>query len=87
MRKVARTATFGAGYGALRALAHVSVVPGGPLYGLGIYGLTLMGIGPVLGLTRGPWTQQPMTVTRRVMMHALYGTVTACVSGRVRRGA
>jgi len=45
------------------------------------------GVGPALGLTRGPWTQQPMTVTRRVMMHALYGTVTAFVSRRVRRGA
>jgi len=37
------SATFGAGYGALRALAHVSVVPDGPLYGLDAYGLTLMG--------------------------------------------
>lgn len=79
------SAAFGAGYGALRAAFALPAIPAGPLYGLGVYALNLGGVGPALDLTPGPWNEAPLTVARRVMMHAVYGTVTALVADQVRR--
>ncbi len=82
---MALSAGFGAAYPALRSKLGLRAMPSGPLYGLGIYALNLGGVGPALGATAGPWTEQPMTVGRRVMMHVAYGVVTALVAERVRR--
>jgi hypothetical protein len=79
------SATLGAGYGALQAALDLPALPAGPLYGLSIYALMLGGVGPVLGVMAGPWNEESMTVGRRVMMHAVYGTVTALVYERMRQ--
>ncbi len=76
---------FAAAYGALRSRFGLRAIPSGPLYGLGVYALNLGGVGPALGATAGPWSEQPMTVGRRVMMHVVYGAVTALVAEQVRR--
>ncbi len=73
-------AAYGAAYGALKASQNFSALPAGPLYGVGVYALNLGALGPGLALTSGPWNEEPMTVGRRLMMHALYGTVTALVT-------
>ncbi len=78
-------AGFGACYGLLRRAFDLPAIPTGPLYGLGVYAFNLAGVGPALGLTAGPWHEQPMTVGNRIMLHLVYGVVTALVSDRVRR--
>jgi hypothetical protein len=82
---LAISVAYGAGYGALRSALGLPAIPSGPLYGLGVYALNLVGLGPALGLTPGPWNEEPMTAGRRMMMHAVYGTVTALVSEQVRQ--
>jgi hypothetical protein len=72
------SAALGAGYGALHGTLRLR-----PLYGLGIYALTLGAAGPSLGVTPGPWNQKPLTVGRQLMMHAVYGAVTALAAERV----
>lgn len=79
------SAALGAGYGVLRGSLGLPALPTGPLYGLGVYALMLGGAGPMLGVTRGPWNEAPITAGRRMMMHLMYGTVTALVADRVRR--
>ncbi|MCZ7573237.1 MAG: hypothetical protein M5U01_32200 [Ardenticatenaceae bacterium] len=76
---------LGAGYGALRATFDWSPLPSGPLCGVCLYGLNLMGVGPALGITRGPWNEQRPTVMRRMMIHAAFGAMTALVSEQVRQ--
>lgn len=78
------SAAMGAGYGALRSAFDLPTMPTGPLYGLGLYAVNLLGIGPALDITRGPAHERPTTVGRRLMMHAFYGTVTALVADRAR---
>lgn len=73
------SAALGALCGALRP-RRGSVVREGPLFGVGLYALALAGLGPALGITRGP-QDVPMTVNaRRLMMHTVFGTVTAAVT-------
>jgi len=76
-------AALGAGYGALHGTLRLRPLPAGPLYGLGIYALTLGVAGPSFGVTPGPWNQKPLTVGRQLMMHAVYGAVTALAAERV----
>jgi hypothetical protein len=59
-------------------------LPAGPLYGLGVYAISLVGVGPALGLTGGPWGERTPTAFRRVLLHLVYGTVTAVVDERLR---
>ena len=80
------SAAFGAGYGMLRSTHPLAPMPAGPLYGLGVYALNVEGIGPRLGATREPQHQQPMTVGQQLMMHLMYGTVTALVAEQIRQG-
>ncbi|HEV2124139.1 MAG TPA: hypothetical protein VGW38_15355 [Chloroflexota bacterium] len=77
------SAAFGAGYGALRGAYSLPAMPSGPLYGLGLYALNLGGIAPTLGITPGPWNEEPMTAGRRMMMHLMYGAVTALLTERL----
>jgi hypothetical protein len=76
-------AAFGAGYGLLQTFFDLPPRIAGPLYGLGVYMVNLAGIGPALGLVSRPSEQEPMTVGRRIMMHIVYGSVTANVAERV----
>ncbi|MDQ4079011.1 MAG: hypothetical protein M3220_22560 [Chloroflexota bacterium] len=72
------SAALGALYGALRhSMDDPPPLPTGPAYGLGIYAINLLGIGPQLGITRRPWNEEPTTVGRQIMMHAMFGAVTA----------
>ncbi|HEX6385669.1 MAG TPA: hypothetical protein VF177_13445 [Anaerolineae bacterium] len=74
---------LGAGYGVVHAATGAAAIPAGPLYGLGTYALNFMGLGPATGLMPGPWKQEPPDVGREIMMHAVYGTVTALVADRL----
>ncbi len=79
------SAVFGAGYGVLQSVLDQPAIPAGPLYGLGVYALNMGTLGPALDLMPGPWNEEPMTVGRRMLMHAVYGAVTAIVFERVRQ--
>lgn len=76
-------ALYGASYGLLHHTLDLPVAAG-PLYGLGIYAANLVGLGPAFDLTEGPWNEEPKEVGRRMMMHALFGLVTAAVAEQVR---
>jgi hypothetical protein len=78
------SAAVGGGYGLLHAARQPPAIPSGPLYGLALYAVNLLGAGPALDITRGPWNEEPVTAGRRAMMHLVYGTVTALVAERVR---
>lgn len=80
-------AALGAGYGLLREPLGLQRVPGGAAYGMGVYAANYAGIGPALDLTARPWNNEAMTVGRRVMMHLLFGAVTAAVTDKVLGGA
>lgn len=80
-------AALGAAYGLLREPLGLQGAPGGAAYGVGVYAANFAGIGPALDLTAGPWNNEAMTVGRRVMMHLLFGAVTAAVTDKVLGGA
>lgn len=77
-------ATLGGLYGGLLASRDLPVLPTGPLLGLASYAVDLAGVGPALGITQGPWREKPTTVARRMMMHVIFGTVTAPVADQLR---
>jgi hypothetical protein len=78
------SAVLGAGYGALQSALDLPAIPTGPLYGLSVYAMMLGGVGPALDVTAGPWNEELTTVGRRIMMHAVYGTMTALTFQRAR---
>lgn len=67
----------------LKEKLDLGPLPSGPLYGLATYALMLGLVGPALGATEQPWKTKGTTAARRMLMHALYGTVTAFVASRV----
>lgn len=81
---LAYSAAMGGVYGALRSAFSLPTLPTGPLYGLGLYAVNMLGIGPALGITKGPANERPTVVGRQLMMHAFYGVVTALVAKRLR---
>jgi len=76
--------TFGAGYGLLHAATGGPPLVAGSLYGLGLYVLNLAGAGPALNLTPPPWREDTPTVGGQMLIHILYGTVTALVAEGIR---
>jgi hypothetical protein len=78
-------AALGALYGGFLASRDLPALPTGPLFGLASYAVDLAGIGPALGITKGPWNEEPTTIGRRMMMHTVFGTVTALVTEQLRR--
>ena len=77
-------AGLGALYGGLIASRDLPALPTGPLFGLASYAVDLAGIGPALGITKGPWNEAPTVIGRRMMMHTIFGTVTALVTDQLR---
>lgn len=77
-------AGIGAGYGLLQTYLDLPPRIAGPVYGLGVFVVNLVGIGPALDLVAGPQDQEPATLGRRVMTHIVYGSVTANVAEKVR---
>jgi hypothetical protein len=78
-------AALGAAYGAASSAFRLPPVPSGPLYGAALYALDLGVLGPASSTTKGPWNEPVTTAGRRLMMHVVFGTVTALVADRVRR--
>ena len=79
------SAGLGAGYGLLRHWLKPPAIPGGVVYGLVIYAMMLIGVGPTLGITRMPQDKPKSSVGSEIFVHLLYGTVTASVANRLRR--
>lgn len=79
------SAALGAAYGLLQTVEPLPALPTGPLFGLGVFGLMLVGVGPALGAVREPWHAPAMGTARRLFMHVVYGTVTAEVFKQVSR--
>ena len=79
------SAGLGGGYGLLRGWIKPPVFIGGIIYGLVIYGLLLLGVGPSLEITRPPHKKAPTSVVSEIMVHLLFGTVTALTTERFRR--
>jgi hypothetical protein len=77
-------AAYGAAYSLLADTADQSHgLPVGLLYGLDVYGLDLLLVGPALSLTSGPWNQPPLRAGRRLASHLLFGVVTTEVTRMV----
>jgi uncharacterized membrane protein YagU involved in acid resistance len=76
-------ATFGAGYSLLRHRFDLPSTTAGPLYGLAVYAINIVGLGPALDLTRAPWDDEPPVVARQIFIHLIYGLVTAMVIRRL----
>jgi hypothetical protein len=77
--------TWGALYGALQPSLGLGPVAGGVLLGATAYAVDMMGIGPALGLVRGPWNLRLTTAGERVMAHLVYGVVTGIAYPEVRQ--
>jgi hypothetical protein len=73
-------AAYGAAYGVLSGRLGMPPLPAGPAYGFGVYVVNLAGLGPALGLVPPPTQEQPPAVARQVMMHLVFGVVTAKVT-------
>ena len=80
---LAFSAGLGALYGAMLSAFRLPAIPSGPIYGASLYALTLGALGPAAGITKGPWNEEPATAGRRLMMHLIFGTVTALVAQRL----
>ena len=80
---LALSAGLGALYGAVASAARLPALPSGPIFGAGLYALHLGVLGPAAGITKGPSSEKPTTAGRRLMMHMIFGTVTALVSRRL----
>lgn len=78
------SAALGALYGGASSALRLHPFPSGPLYGLGLYALDLGVLGPAAGISKGPLKEEPTTAVRRMIMHAVFGTVTAFVTDRLR---
>ncbi len=76
---LAMGAAFGAGYGLYHRWFGLPPAVGGPLYGLAVYAVNLVGLGPAFELTRPPWRKQPLMTGRQILNHLVYGYVTAFV--------
>jgi hypothetical protein len=76
---------LGGGFGVLRRGLGLSAQPAGLVLGLGFYPLAHWLAGPLLGLMRPPWRQQPVKLAQRVALHAVFGAVTALVADRLDR--
>ena len=82
---LAFSAGLGALYGAISSAFRLPPLPTGPIYGASLYALHLGALGPAAGITKGPWNEEPATAGRRLMMHLIFGTVTALVTDRLGR--
>lgn len=82
---LALSAAAGALLPTLRHATGLSIVPAGLLFGLGFYLLAWGGAGPALRLTPTPIQEGPAKVGQRLMIHAVFGTVTAYVADRLAR--
>ena len=82
---MAFSALLGAGYAVLQSRVNTSPVTGGLLYGLGVYFVNRVGIGPSLDLTPSPADEDRMSVGRNLMMHLAFGAVTGYTYDRVRQ--
>jgi hypothetical protein len=78
------SAAMGGVLGALRSAFKLPAVPAGPLFGVGLFAVNILGIGRALGIPVGPGKERPAVVGRELMMHALYGSVAAVVANRLR---
>lgn len=79
------SAVLGGGFGVLRRGLGLSAQPAGLVLGLGFYPLAHGLVGPLLGLMRPPWRQRPVKMAQRVLLHAVFGSVTALVADRLDR--
>lgn len=77
-------AGLGAVYGALQSELDLEPFPSGPLYGLGVYALSLGAIGPALNMTDAPWDESPPATTpARIVDHLLFGAITAVITEQI----
>jgi hypothetical protein len=81
---LAFSAAMGGVYGVLRSALNLPALPTGPLYGLGLYAVNMLVVGPALGVTERPAKERPPVVGRQLMMHTMYGVVTALAAKRLR---
>jgi hypothetical protein len=74
---LAASAVFGAVYGAARPYLDVPPLVAGALFGAGLYATNIVGVAPLIGLTRGEDREPYGVVVQRFGMHVFFGVVTA----------
>lgn len=78
------SAGLGAGYGLLGSVFKPRSIIAGIVYALGVYVVMVGVIGPQLRVTRAPWSKPHTATSGELMMHVLFGSVLALVTGRLR---
>jgi Mg/Co/Ni transporter MgtE len=66
-------------YPMLRQRMNLPPAVAGPLFGLVVYTVNVVGVGSIFHLVRSGWRRQPAVVGRRILIHLLYGLVVALV--------
>jgi hypothetical protein len=74
------SAAFGAAYGLLRGHFEMPPLIAGALYGAGLYAVNIVGLAPLIGLTRGETLEPPGVVLQRLAMHLAFGVATAAAT-------
>lgn len=78
------SAGLGAEYGAVRSLSQSNSFFVGLAFAAGVY-FGLVGlVGPLVGITRAPWSKSGKALLGEMLNHVLFGSVTALVSSRLR---
>ncbi len=78
------SAGLGAEYGAVRGLSQSNSFFVGLAFASAVYFGMVGVIGPLLGITRAPWSKPAKAVLGEALNHVLFGSVTALVSSRLR---
>jgi len=69
----------GFAYPMLRQRLNLPPAIAGPLFGLVVYTVNVVGMGSIFQLVRSGWRRQPAVISRRILIHLLYGLVVALV--------
>ncbi len=78
------SAGLGAEYGALWDLSQSNSFFVGLAFAAAVYFGMVGVIGPLVGITRAPWSKPGNAVLGEALNHVLFGSVTALVSSRLR---
>jgi hypothetical protein len=66
-------------YPFIHPLLNLTATLTGPLFGLTVYAVNVAAMGSLFRLVRSRWRQQPAVVSRRILIHLLYGLVVSLV--------
>jgi uncharacterized membrane protein YagU involved in acid resistance len=76
--------TLGAGYGVVQGVFKARSLWTSLLYASGVYVVMVGIVGPLLRITRAPWSKSGTSNAGEIMIHFLFGSVMMVVTNRMR---